>query len=184
MKVSCVALGALATLLIVPHARASVVQALSLAELVAQSEHIVVALPGERQSRATGRLFVTDVSVRVLQSLKGDSKPGEMLVATLLGGVVDGVGLKVPGEASLPEGRKVIVFLQPSKKSGDLHVVGMSQGVMAIEARKGADFVKPSAGHAALMQRSETGALKPGAPALTSEIALPDLLTQIIGLVK
>jgi hypothetical protein len=177
------ALGTLQAVSIQP-ARASVVQALTLPDLVSQATHIVVALPQERQSRATGRLLLTDVSLRVLESLKGGVKQGDTLVATLLGGAVDGIGLQVPGEASLPEGRKVLVFLQPSKKSGDLRVVGMAQGVLPIEERQGTDFVKPSAGHAELMQRGPSGALKPGAAAVTSEVALPDLLTRIRGLVK
>ncbi|HYJ08536.1 MAG TPA: hypothetical protein VEX18_05995, partial [Polyangiaceae bacterium] len=76
-------------------AAASVVEALSLPELVKRSEHVVVATPGERMGRRSGNLIVTDVELRIDEALKGGTKRGETLVATLLGGVTEGLGLKV-----------------------------------------------------------------------------------------
>lgn len=166
-------------------ARASVVQALTLPEMVAASELIVVATPGERQARMTNRLIFTDVSLRVSQALKGSAQSGQTVVATLLGGTIDAeLALQVPGEASLPEGHELLVFLQRSSASQDLRVVGMAQGVMAIDTSTGKPVVVPPATTAHLMRRDAGGALKSAEPAIKEAIALPDLLTRIRSLVE
>jgi hypothetical protein len=117
-----------------PRAQASVVQALSLEELTHKAEVIVLGTATERQSRygIDGKLIVTDVSMKVETALKGDVKAGSTLVATVLGGRIDDVALQVPGEANLPVGQRVIAFLYHSPASGDLRVVGMAQGVLAL----------------------------------------------------
>lgn len=164
-------------------ASASVVEALSLAELIKRSEHVVVATPGERMGRRSKNLIVTDVQLKIDESLKGGSKHGDTLIATLLGGVAEGVGLKVPGEAALPEGAQLVVFLRRLPESGELRVVGMAQGVLPIEMRSGKPTVLPPSHDAALMQRGADGVLQKGEPAVATEIALPDLLTRIRSLV-
>jgi hypothetical protein len=62
-------------------------------------------------------------------------------------------------------------------------VVGMAQGVLAIEQRAGKPMVLPPSHDAELMQRGSDGRLKEGEPAVPSELALPDLLTRIRSLV-
>jgi hypothetical protein len=165
-------------------ARAIVVQALTLPELVKASELVLVATPGERQARMTNKLIFTDVSLHVAQALKGNAKSGDTVVATLMGGTLDSeLALQVPGEASLPEGRELLVFLERSPSSGDLRVVGMAQGVMPIEKRAGNSVVKPPSGSAHLMRRDDSGALKAAEPAIKEEIGLPDLVQRIRSLV-
>jgi hypothetical protein len=165
-------------------ARASVVQALTLPELVAASELVIVATPGERQARMTDSLIFTDVSLRVGQALKGKVKSGATVVATLMGGTLDSeLALQVPGEASLPEGRELLVFLHRSTTSQDLRVVGMAQGVMPIEMRAGSPVVMPPSASTHLMRRDGSGALKAGEPAIKEAIGLPDLLQRIRSLV-
>jgi hypothetical protein len=165
-------------------ARASVVQALTLPELVKAAELVLVATPGERQARMTDRLIYTDVSLRVGQALKGKVKSGDTVVATLMGGTLDAeLALQVPGEASLPEGRELLVFLQRSTTSGDLRVVGMAQGVMPIEMRAGNPMVLPPSASVHLMRRDGGGALKDAEPAIKEAIELPDLLQRIRSLV-
>ena len=164
-------------------AAASVVEALSLLELVKRSEHVVVATAGERMGRRSGNLIVTDVQLTIDEGLKGGAKRGETLVATLLGGVAEGVGLQVPGEAALPEGTKLVVFLRRMPESKELRVVGMAQGVLSIETRSGKPMVQPPSHEAELMQRGADGHLQKGEAAVAGEIALPDLLTRIRSLV-
>jgi len=172
-----------AVLLSARTAAASVVEALSLAELVKRAEQVVVATPGEHMGRRSGNLIVTDVQLRVDEALKGGAKPGDTLIATLLGGVADGVGLKVPGEAALPAGAQYVVFLRRQPQSKELRVVGMAQGALPIELRSGTAMVLPPSHDAELMQRGSDGRLKEGEAAVASEIALPDLLTRIRSLV-
>jgi len=164
-------------------AAASVVEALSLSELVKRSEHVVLATAGERMGRRSGNLIVTDVELQIEEGLKGGAKSGDTLIATLLGGVSEGVGLKVPGEAVLPEGAKIVVFLRRTPESKELRVVGMAQGALPVEQRGGKPMVVPPGEHAELMQRGSDGRLKAGDGAVSSEIELPDLLTRIRSLV-
>lgn len=164
-------------------AAASVVEALSLAELVKRSEQVVVATPGEHMGRRSGNLIVTDVQLRVDEGLKGSAKRGDTLIATLLGGVADGVGLQVPGEAVLPSGAQYVVFLRRQPKSKELRVVGMAQGALPIEDRSGTAMVLPPSHDAALMARGSDGTLQEAPAAVSSEIALPDLITRIRSLV-
>lgn len=164
-------------------ASASVVEALSLVELVKRSEQVVVATPGERMGRRSGNLIVTDVQLTIAEGLKGGAKPGDTLVVTLLGGVAEGVGLQVPGEAALPEGAQLVVFLRRTPQSKELRVVGMAQGAMAIETSSGKPMVQPPSHDAALMERGADGHLQKGESAVATAIALPDLLTRIRSLV-
>jgi hypothetical protein len=164
-------------------AAASVVEALSLLELVKRSEHVVLATPGERMGRRSKNLIVTDVQLKIDDGLKGGSKRGDTLVATLLGGVVDDVGLSVPGEAALPESMPMVVFLRRMPQSGELRVVGMAQGALPIEMRDGKPMVLPPSHEAALMQRGADGHLQKGESAVATELALPDLVTRIRSLV-
>lgn len=164
-------------------AAASVVEALSLADLVKRSEHVVVATAGERMSRRNGNVIVTDVQLKIDEGLKGGSQRGDTLIATLLGGVTEGLGLQVPGEAALPEGAQLVVFLRRTKESKDLRVVGMAQGALPIEVRSGKPMVQPPSHDVELMQRGADGTLQKGEAAVASELALPDLLTRIRSLV-
>jgi hypothetical protein len=160
-----------------------VVEALSLSELVKRSEHVVLATAGEHMGRRSGNLIVTDVQLKIDEGFKGGSKPGDTLIATLLGGVNEGVGLKVPGEAVLPEGTQIVVFLRRTPQSKELRVVGMAQGALPVQQRDGKAMIFPPTHDVELMQRGGDGRLQKGEGAVPSEIALPDLLTRIRSLV-
>ncbi|MFI5308880.1 MAG: hypothetical protein ACHQ53_16095 [Polyangiales bacterium] len=181
---ACAVLGALG-LRVPSEARASVVLALGLEDLTRKADVIALVVATEQQSRMQPRsgLIVTDVSLRVEQALKG-SKSGQTLVATLLGGKLDGVALQVPGEASLPIGQRVLVFLQRSKANGELRAVGMSQGVMTLSELGGATMVMPGGSGAALVQPGSDGALRDAPAALMQPQPLGALLDQIRALVS
>jgi hypothetical protein len=166
--------------------QASVVQALSLEELTHKAEVIVLGTATERQSRygIDGKLIVTDVSMKVDTTLKGDVKAGQTLIATVLGGRIDDVALQVPGEANLPVGQRVIAFLYHSPASGDLRVVGMAQGVLALTQKNSTTMVLPGGGGAALMAPDAQGQMHDAQPALTQPMPLGELLAKIRGYVK
>jgi hypothetical protein len=166
-------------------ARASVVAALSLEDLTRKADLIVLGVPSEQQARLhiDGKLIVTDVSVQVQDVLKGSAKRGQTVVATVLGGRLDDLALQVPGEASLPLGQRLIVFLYRAPTSGDLRVVGMSQGVLALSPRGSATWVTPGGSGAALVQPGSDGALREAPDALMQPQPLGQLLDRIRSLV-
>ena len=167
-----------------PHAaQASVVKALSLQELTRKSTEILVGMATEQQSRRhiDGKLIVTDFSFQVEDVLKGESKRGEPAIITVLGGKLDGLGLQVPGEASFAIGQRVIAFLYKAPRSGDLRVVGMSQGVLSLKPQAdGSTMVIPGGSGSALLDPSQGGAIQEGTGgALAQPEPLPVLLDRI-----
>ena len=189
--VLAVALGA------VPAVLASVVKSLSLEELTRKADLIVVGVGAEAQARRNddGRLIVTDVSVDVQQVLKGDAKAGDDVIVTLLGGTLDGLGLRVPGEASIPIGQPALLFLYrsgsasgtaPALRGGarrDLRVVGMAQGVMTMQDQRGTMVIIPGGSGSHLVERDNAGQLKDAPAALLRPEAADKLLARVRALV-
>jgi hypothetical protein len=161
-------------------AAASSLIALDLPGLVEQSDYIVVGNAQSQASRFVDGAIVTDVTLKVIASLKGPSHPGELLTVTHLGGAVGKVGLKVPGAASFKLGQGAVVFLRRAGK--DLNVTGMSQGVMSISGARGKEEAESSTAGATLMQRNAEGQLVPTEPA-PQKRALSQLLAEIEQLV-
>lgn len=166
-------------LLLSSSAGASVSRALSLADLVSKAEYIVVARAGQRHSRwhANGKLIVTDVDLRIERALKGDTRPGEEIIATVLGGAVDGLGMQVPGEANFETDALAVVFLYTSLPSADLRVVGMSQGVLPVRRQGGELSVLPGGAGGVLMAPDASGQLVASPDAL----AIPRPLNDVVG---
>ena len=182
------ALGALALCAtwLAGEAAASTVRALSLQALTEKAELIVVgtALEAKTRHALDGKLLVTDVRVRVERVLLGAAKPDQPLVVTLLGGEQGGVQLNVPGEASLPLGKRALLFLYRAPKSADLRVVGMSQGVMPIEQKPdGTTMVIPGGAGGALVDRGSDGKLHPAPAALMQPEPMDALLARVERLV-
>jgi hypothetical protein len=179
-----IALALLCTLAtnLLPRARAAVLIALTLSDLVGQSDHVVVAHPEAQSSRYADGLIVTDVSLRVVSTLKGPTAIGATLIATHLGGSVNQIGLRVPGAASFAPGRSAIVFLRRAPGSNELNVTGMSQGVLPIFGEAAAAQVQLGGDHATLMQRDANGAYVP-APSATPRQALSAVVAEIERLV-
>jgi hypothetical protein len=119
--------------------KASVVVAMTLKDLVDRSESVVVGLPKSRTSRWEGGRIVTYTTVAIDTSVAGSGKAGETLTMRTLGGVVDGIGQIVHGEAVLKLGAPVMIFVGSLSTSyattvmaGSRSVVGMSQGVLPV----------------------------------------------------
>lgn len=170
---------------LVAQARASTVRGLSLEELTHKADLIVVGVAEESQSRRhiDGKLIVTDVSLRVEQVLKGKAKVHDTVVVTLLGGTLDGIGLSVPGEASLPQGKQALVFLQHAPRSHDLRIVGMAQGALPMQAQGGTLMVLPPDGTGGLVERGSDGALHPAPAALLQPEPAVSMLDRVRKLV-
>jgi hypothetical protein len=164
-------------------AHASVMVALDLADLVDQSDYIVVARPEQQSSRFSRGLIVTDVNLRVITALKGASAPGATLVATHLGGEIDDLALDVPGSARFISGQSAIVFLRRAPGKPDLNVVGMSQGVMPIVGSGPSAQVEAGGFNVALLSRDANGALvdKPSAPQSRTLTSVIDEIERLVG---
>lgn len=163
----------------VHRARASVVLALDLAELVAEADHVLVVTAVAEHARwsRNGKQIVTDVELRNEQTLKGPARPGQVLVATRLGGTLGELALQVPGEARLGAGQRALVFLEAS--DGELRFVGMSQGVLALRGSGNDTMALPGGSGMALVERDGNGALVPGSSALAEPRRLSELSAEI-----
>lgn len=110
---------------------ASVARALSLAELVGQSQHALVGASvdafAQWETIGERRRIVTYTSLRVLQPIDGRKPPGDELIVRTLGGQVDDTGQVVPGEAVLARGEPAVTFLTPVDESV-FAVTGLAQG--------------------------------------------------------
>ncbi len=112
-------------------AHASVALALSLTDLVRQSDQVLVGTPLDSLSQwetIGGRnRIVTLTTVRLDRALDGRKHGATHLLVRTLGGRVDDIGQIVPGEAALTRGQAAVTFL--SRLSNDSFVVtGLAQG--------------------------------------------------------
>jgi hypothetical protein len=185
LAIALLALAAVGPNLGASRAHASVVQALSLEQLTARADAILIAVATARKPRRhlDGKMIVTDVDLRVDEVLKGAHKAGQSVRATVLGGALDGVAMQVPGEANFTVGERVLVFLQRAPRSQDLRVVGMSQGVLPLREQHGATMVIPAGSGAALVERGASGRLEAAPAAIAEPQPLPALLDRIRALV-
>lgn len=164
-------------------ARAAVLIALDLPALVDQSDLIVIGHASKQSARYVDKLIVTDVTLEVITSLKGDRKPGDLVTVTHLGGAVGDVGLHVPGAASFKLGQSALVFLRRAP-DGDWNVTGMSQGVLPITGQGSEQQVHSGGAGATLMQPNDQGQLIEATPAAPSSRSLSELLAEIERLVR
>lgn len=177
---------ALATLTSALPARASIVEAMSLAELTQTADVIVVARVEDQRARydAQGRI-VTDVSIRIEESLFGRLAVGEQTTVSRLGGAVGDLGLRVEGEAIYVTGESIVLFGRwvTTPSGAVLRPVGMAQGVLPIDTRGGVEVVTPGGVGLELVTRESDGRLAPGTPALTAPRERDELLGEIRSLV-
>lgn len=106
---------------------------ISLATLSSSAERIVVGTVEKVEPRRwskRSRYVVTDVTVRCEREVLGVAA-GERFVVRHLGGEVDGIGLKVHGEASYRVGETVVVFAE--RRPDAYYAIGMAAGVLHIE---------------------------------------------------
>jgi hypothetical protein len=161
---------------------ASTSLALDLRELVTSSDRIVMGTVLNREARYDDRRrIVTDVTVRVDESMKGTTGAGDELVIRCLGGEIGDLGMRVAGAPRFSDGQRSILFV--AARRGHLRPVGMSQGVLPIDVRDGRELVLPGGEGLSLVRRSLEGRLVPATPALREPRPLPDVLDEIRTLV-
>lgn len=112
-------------------ARASMARALTLTELVRDSRYALVGTPvdlfAQWETLGDHRRILTYTMVRTEYSLDGRPPATRELLVRTLGGIVDGIGQIVPGEAVLRRGETAAFFLADIEH--DLFAVtGMAQG--------------------------------------------------------
>lgn len=140
----------LTVLLFATSAQATLSRALDLAELVHTAERVaLVQVRSQAARRDAHQRIVTDVSLDVLEPLKGSSEP---FVLVRLGGEIGELGMAIAGEPSFVDGRRYVVFARRSASGVGYRPVGMSQGVMMVEPdANGADQVLPGGGGLSLV---------------------------------
>jgi len=163
-------------------ALASTVQALDLEQLLRASDEVFVgeATAAEVHYDDRGRI-VTDVRVRIAESLAGERRAGEEVVLRCLGGSLDGLGMRVAGEAQLAVGERALLFTRRSD-GGWLRTVGMSQGLMPMAATDSGWIVEPGGAGLALVRRGADGRLTTTHGALTEALSLAHMRTRLSAL--
>lgn len=164
--------------------RASMVEALDLPGLVGRADLIVVGQVVAQESHYDehGRI-VTDAEMLIESREKGDAARGESVVIRRLGGVVNGLGMRVEGEASYAIGQRTLLFASRLPRGDVFRAVGLSQGAMTIEERAGERWVTSTNAGAALVQRGTKGRLVAARAALPEPRRLEELLTEIRALI-
>lgn len=167
-------------------AGASILQTLDTPELVRRAEHILVGtVEGQRSHWAdeSHSAIVTDVNIRVTTALRG-ARAGDVVTVRRLGGTVDGIGMRVFGEASYAAGEEVLLFAE--RRGEALYAVGMTQGKLHVNRDgvtksvsvdlQGAELLPPASGP---LQP------QPGGPSPAAQRARPlkDVLKEVSALV-
>ena len=121
----------LPAVLLAARAQATLMRGLPLRALCNQSRHIVRAraLAARCSSSPIGgrAMIVTETRLRVEEALSKLAPSGSEITVRTLGGVLDGVGELVQGQAELSLDRSCLLFLTQAA-DGALWVTGMAQG--------------------------------------------------------
>jgi len=165
-------------------AHGSIVQALSLAELVEHADCIALGrvLFSESFQQPGGQIG-TWYRVRVERDLGGNAPDTEVIVETL-GGRIGNVAMQVEGEPSFSVGERVIVFLRGGGPYTAFRAVGMGQGVMRVRNEGGIETVTQSRQGMMLVRRSSDGYLQKSLGALPTAERLEDFLKSVRAIVE
>lgn len=162
-----------------PVARASLVEALDLTTLVAESDQVIVARVLALESHFDDRgQIVTDVTMQVEESVKGQLAPGAAVTVRRKGGTVGDIGMRVSGEPSFSVGETVVLFAARGS-SGVLRPVGMSQGALRVFEKDGARWARGANGGIATVKRGKSGKMEHAPGALPAPRRLDELLSEL-----
>ncbi|HEX5660921.1 MAG TPA: hypothetical protein VFX59_27200 [Polyangiales bacterium] len=171
---------ALAVSIGVPHARASMVEALDLETLVQEADSVVLARVIKSWSHYDDRgRIVTDYQMQVERVEKGAAAPGSAVVVRKLGGVVGDRGMTISGEPGYQDNELVLLFGKNGKSY--LRPVGMGQGAMRITETDGQRWVRSDSRGMSLVRKGSTD--KSAAPAVAQPRKLDDVLAEVHALV-
>lgn len=111
---------------------ATTLQQLSMDEMIQKSTSVVRGrIMGVSVTSRSGDIF-TVYQVRVLESLKGSSQPGQSVEISVPGGELNGVRQPVAGAPSFTTGDDYVLFLWKGR-SGVNQVMGLSQGMYSVK---------------------------------------------------
>lgn len=157
---------------------ASVTEALDLLQLVRESDAVVVGRAVHSEAHwDSRRRIVTDVTVEVERTMKGDAAEGEQLVLRQLGGSIGELGMRVAGEPQLGVGDRAVLFGRRMRGT-HLRPVGMSQGVLPVRVEAGVEMVHPGGAGLALVRRVR-GQVVTAPPALLDPRPLDEVVADI-----
>ncbi len=127
-------LGVALVLLLARPAMATHAFPVSLETLARSAELVIDGDAGPGQSfRIDGRIF-TRIEVRVRGVWKGDERARSVSVI-VRGGVVDGIGQRVDGEAVLANGDHTVLFLRYDEELAGFRPVALEQGAFRVRDR-------------------------------------------------
>lgn len=155
-------------------ARASILVALDLPEMVRQSQHIAVVEVTSVQSawdERHERIFST-IELKVVESWKAGTAvsgmPTDRLTIVQPGGTVGDINMKVTGLGSFSQGERTLVFLRgPANRA---QVVGMTQGkrTVRLDASSKRWMVAPPDLRSATLVKAPVAPPAPATPTLPS----------------
>jgi len=155
-------------------AQASVLTKLSLSDMTARAEQVLVGRVERVDSKlAPGHdgFIITEVQIRCNRSIRG-VKEGALLTVRHLGGAVGELGQKVFGEASYQVGEEVVLLAE--LREGALYSVGMAQGKLHIDRSTGTPRVQVNLAGAELLAPTGTDAI-PTAQGVPLEVLIGQL---------
>lgn len=158
-------------------ADATILIALELQELIAESDRIVVGqVVWAEPIQIDSGMIRTRYRVLVEQDLRG-SDDRELIVETL-GGRIGRLGMRVEGSPSFSLGDRVVVFLDRDSDAV-FRPVGMAQGVMRVEHEDGRNVVVPTQPGMLLVRPNAQGALVKSAGPLSGPEHLDAFLSRV-----
>ncbi len=109
---------------------------LDLEALSTRSDHIIMGRVLHTQVQARRGILWTSTTVEVESCLRqNDCAQGETMVVVTPGGELDGIGQHISGVSPMPQGQRVVLFLE--QFSAEAHrmfrPVGMAQGTMRVQ---------------------------------------------------
>ncbi len=177
----------LVALMTASSAHGSIVQALDLSELVAQSDRIVVGrvVLSEAFQRRDGTI-ATWYRIEVERELRSDAPTRDQepeVIVQVLGGQVGNLGMRVEGEPRFTVGERAVIFMEGDRQLA-FRPVGMAQGVMRIRMEAGDETVFQSRQGLLLVRRGPDGLLKQSPGALPQKERLEAFLERVRTIVR
>lgn len=130
--------GGLVVALAAGTAVASTVIGLSVEDQARLARFVVVGeVVAQRGVQHPDQGLETAVTLRVVDVLKGDARPGRELVFHTRGGELDGEVSEAVGEAVFHPGQRVLVFIE--EVGGRLYNMGLSMGVWDVHEGRGGE---------------------------------------------
>jgi hypothetical protein len=118
------------TIVLAGTAAAATLEKLSVDQMAAKATEVVRARVGACSADLRGRIVFTTCTLEVIERWKGPARP--TATVSLPGGAAGGLRQSFPGTPVLTAGKEQVFFLWTGP-SGRTHLVGLSQGLLALE---------------------------------------------------